>query len=110
MIEAMAVGVPLVATDVGDVPSVLHATGAGLCVPAGDADAFYEASRRLLTDAELRRSMRANALRARWSFDAQVMAERYCALFDGAIEARPLRAVLADPAWNGPATAVDASG
>ena len=101
MIEAMAVGVPLVATDVGDVPGVLRATAAGVCVPRGDPDAFYEACRGLLLDAELRRSMGANALRARWSFDAHVMAERYSLLFEGAIEARAVRAVLGNPAWNG---------
>lgn len=100
MIEAMAVGVPLVATDVGDVPSVLQATAAGLCVPVGDQEAFYEACRGLLVDADLRHSMGANGLRARWSYDAQVMAARYSLLFEGAIEARPVRTVLGSPAWR----------
>lgn len=53
VMEAMAHGVPVVATSVGDVPNLLSA-GAGTLVPPGDAQALGVAIRRFLEDSELR--------------------------------------------------------
>jgi glycosyltransferase involved in cell wall biosynthesis len=52
VLEAMSVGVPMVATDHGGTPEVLG--GAGLLVPPRDADAIAAALDRLLGDADLR--------------------------------------------------------
>jgi glycosyltransferase involved in cell wall biosynthesis len=50
-IEAMACGVPLVATDGGALPEVVGATGeSALIVPAGDPFALFDALRRLFDD------------------------------------------------------------
>jgi glycosyltransferase involved in cell wall biosynthesis len=55
ILEAMASGKPIVATRTGAVPEMLG--DAGLIVPIGDVRAFRNALRKLMADAELRRSL-----------------------------------------------------
>ena len=54
VVEALAVGTPVIATAVGGVPEVVRDGENGLLVPAGDPDALAGAIRRLLEDDELR--------------------------------------------------------
>lgn len=54
MLEAMAAGLPVVATSVGGVPELVVEGETGLLVPAGDAGALAEALRRLVEDPALR--------------------------------------------------------
>jgi glycosyltransferase involved in cell wall biosynthesis len=66
--EALAAGVPVLATAVGGLPEALGRTAAGvpgLLVPAEDASALAAALVRWLTDAELRSNLRRAALRRR---------------------------------------------
>jgi glycosyltransferase involved in cell wall biosynthesis len=56
-IEAQACGLPVVGGNAGGVAAVVAAGRTGLLVPAGDAEAFAAATRRLLQDAELRDRM-----------------------------------------------------
>lgn len=67
VLEAMASGLPVVATDVGDVARVLGDGTAGLVVPARDPEQLAAALRKLLTDRALRQEMgalgRARALK-----------------------------------------------
>jgi glycosyltransferase involved in cell wall biosynthesis len=95
ILEAMALAVPIVATDVGDVRSALAGVG-GTCVAPHDPEAFERACVRLLTNSELRAEMgKAGAARAR-DFDASVMCRRYAALFEAACTGqRPTTAVAA---------------
>ncbi len=94
VLEAMALGVPIVATDVGDVRETLGES-AGICVPAGDPEAFAQACARLLEDDELRAATGA-AGRARSSeFDAVTMAARYSELLVAAQAARQPRGHVA---------------
>ena len=88
LIEAIALGVPVVATDVGDVSTTLEQADAGLCVPAGDADAFFEACLSLLLDADKRRAIGQRGRESRL-FDAGTMVDRYAALFDAAVAGDP---------------------
>ena len=48
LIEAMAAGLPVIASRVGGIPSVIDHERTGLLVPAGDAGALAEALRRML--------------------------------------------------------------
>ena len=64
VMEAMAAGLPVVATAVGGVPEIVG--DAGLLAPAGDAEALERSLRRLIFDAELRARLgRASRERAR---------------------------------------------
>ena len=87
IVEAMALGVPVVATAVGDVRETLDSTGGGLHVPAGDDDAFFDACRRVLVDDELRRGLARRAADSAQDFTVEAMVEQYSALFEGAVEA-----------------------
>jgi glycosyltransferase involved in cell wall biosynthesis len=68
--EAMAAGVPLVASDAGSLPEVVAPPAGGLVVPAGDAPAMAAAARSLLDDparrAALSRTARESARRFTW--------------------------------------------
>jgi len=67
ILEAMAAGLPVVATDVGGVAEAVADGETGLLVPAADPEALASALERLVADVELRRRLgaagRARALR-----------------------------------------------
>jgi glycosyltransferase involved in cell wall biosynthesis len=77
ILEALALGVPVVATDVGDVRAMVEGSGAGLCVPVGDLAAFTGACRGILADPELRARLSAGGREASRSFDSGTMVDRY---------------------------------
>lgn len=56
LIEAMAAGVPVVSTNTGGIPELLH-NGAGLLVPERDSVAIADALGRLANDGDLRRQL-----------------------------------------------------
>lgn len=57
LLEGMASGLPVVATDVGEVPRMVEHAVTGYVVPAHSPDALASALRKLLTDPEQRRRM-----------------------------------------------------
>ncbi len=57
VVEALAVGCPVIATAVGGVPEVVRDGENGLLVPPGDPDALAAAIRRFFGDDELRRRL-----------------------------------------------------
>ena len=85
--EAMAAGVPIVATSVGGIPDVIGTSGAGTLVDFGDVDGFARAIVDLLGDETAWSSARAAALsRARdfdWSNIVRGVVERYRLALDG---------------------------
>jgi glycosyltransferase involved in cell wall biosynthesis len=84
VIEALASGRPVVATEVGGVSDVLEAGKLGLLVPPGDADRFADALVRLATDARLRSSLKEEgrvSVLTRFSIDA--LARGVDALYSG---------------------------
>jgi len=70
--EATAMGVPVIATDVRGCREVVDDGVTGVLVPVGDADALARAVERLAGDEDLRRRMgRAGRTKARRDFDQQ---------------------------------------
>jgi glycogen(starch) synthase len=57
VVEALAVGCPVIATAVGGVPEVVRNGENGLLVPPNDVAAFAAAIRRFFEDSELRRRL-----------------------------------------------------
>ena len=70
VLEAMAAGLPVIASAVGGVPELVVSGETGLLVPPDDVDALADALRAVLTDAQLRRAMGdAGRARAQQLFD-----------------------------------------
>jgi glycosyltransferase involved in cell wall biosynthesis len=61
VLEAMAVGLPIVATTIGGVTDLLEEGGTGVLIPPDDPDALAAELDRLLSDAALRADLGSNA-------------------------------------------------
>jgi len=82
LLEAMAAGLPAVATRVGGNPELVVDGATGILVPPGEVDALRAALSRLASDAPLRGQMGARAAeRAREGFSFDAMTARYEALY-----------------------------
>lgn len=82
LLEAMLAARPIVATRVGDVPSVLDNGGAGMIAPPGDAGALANALAALLNDPAAARRLSAAAVQhAQREYSFERMMERYAALY-----------------------------
>ena len=57
LVEAMAMGKPIIASSVGGIPDIVRSGENGILVPVGDAAAWAEAIIRLCRDSEKRRRM-----------------------------------------------------
>ena len=73
VLDAMARGIPVASTSAGGLPEMLH-QGAGILVPPRNPEALAGAVQRILSDAELRRSLVERASRAVERFSADRMA------------------------------------
>ena len=106
ILEAMAAGLPVVATDVGGVAEAVENGETGFLVPAADPGALARALERLVSNAVLRRRMgaagRARALRL---FDVPryraAYVELYCRELQGPALAAPRPGVLNASAGRG---------
>ena len=88
-LEAMACGVPVVSSDTGGVPELNLDGVTGFLRPVGDLDGLTEASRRILTDADLHARMAAAArARAVAEFDVSRIVPRYEAYYEAVVEAQ----------------------
>jgi colanic acid/amylovoran biosynthesis glycosyltransferase len=103
LMEAMATGLPVVASRLSGIPELVTDRVDGLLVPPGDAEAIADALERLASDPDLRRTLgeagRATILRA---FDidrnAALLIRRFEASREGASDRSVLRGAAADPA------------
>ncbi len=87
MIEAMAFGKPVIATDVGGVHSVVTENETGLVVPPADSEQLAEKILQLLDDPVKARSMgAAAAAMVRQEFDVRQMVERTAELYRSVLE------------------------
>ncbi|HEY8994198.1 MAG TPA: glycosyltransferase family 4 protein [Lacunisphaera sp.] len=87
VLEAMAAGRPVVATDLPCFADQLRSGENSLLVPPGDANALAVALARLLRDAALRDTLGRRAREAIWALDDPVIADQHLADFAELIHA-----------------------
>lgn len=81
LLEAMAAGVPVIASSVGGLPEVLDHGRTGRLVPYGDASALADALRATVADPDGTRRLVGEASRRVRGFDWSTSAERYRDLY-----------------------------
>lgn len=69
LMEAVAVGLPVVSTSVGGIPDAFAGSGAAILVPPGDPTALADAILEVLNGVELRNTMSTNARALAVTFD-----------------------------------------
>lgn len=77
VIEAMALGLPVVSTNVGGIPFLIDHQKDGILVPPNDAGAFTESIAQLLDEPERVRDLSVNARKKAEQFDWQVVKHRW---------------------------------
>src|SRR5439155_24152263 len=90
VIESLAAGLPVVATDVGGNAEAIAEGSCGLLVPVGDAAAISERLGRLAEDRGLRARMAAAARRRASAFSLDEAVRATETLYDGLLRARGL--------------------
>jgi glycosyltransferase involved in cell wall biosynthesis len=89
LLEAMAAGKPVVATDVGGSPEVVIDGKTGFLVPPKDPEALASAILHLLADRELARNLgEAGRIRVESEFTLEIMVARLEELYDSLLAAR----------------------
>jgi glycosyltransferase involved in cell wall biosynthesis len=92
LLEAMAAGLPVVATKVGGVPDVVNDPSVGTLVEPGDPNAIATGVRDLLSEQSRRKRIGLNArARVEEHFSAAAMARRYAELYQEALFRRSAR-------------------
>lgn len=86
LVQAMAARLPVVATDVGDVGSIVSVDNRKFVVPRGDETALGFAIAELADDADLRARLGANnRAKAEMAYDEKIMIARFATLYGGAV-------------------------
>lgn len=83
--EAMAAGLPVIASDAGGIPEIVQHEQNGLLVPKGDADALANAILRLVDDADARRRMTTQGLAYVRRFDWSEIARQIEAVYEACL-------------------------
>jgi glycosyltransferase involved in cell wall biosynthesis len=84
LLEAMALGLPVISTDVGGVREAVVDGETGLLVAPGDAGALANALRTLAADSALRERLGANALARHERFTLDAMVDGYANVIERA--------------------------
>jgi len=87
LLEAMAAGLPIVATRVGGVPEIATSEVNALLVPSRDPSAFAVALRRALTEPELAAKLRNNAIVRVRDFSPEAHARSLIEFYQGLLSA-----------------------
>ena len=91
LVEAMALGLPVVGAAVGGIPDVIEDGGCGLVVPPEDPAALAEALVDLGVDAALRAKLGAAAPRRAEAFSTAVAGAAMASIYDGLVRAKGRR-------------------
>ena len=86
LLEAMAAGVPIVATAVGGVPEIVTTEETALLVPPHDPRAFANALHRLLTNKDFAKNLGAKARRRANDFSSESHARSLIKIYEGVLE------------------------
>jgi glycosyltransferase involved in cell wall biosynthesis len=83
LVEAMACGTPVVGSNSGEIPKIIHETGGGIVFPEGDALALADAMLRIGRSASLRTVLAAQGRSAaRNLYDQVHLARRFASVID----------------------------
>jgi L-malate glycosyltransferase len=86
LVEAMAAGLPAVATDVGDITAMVAPENRRFIIPVAKEAAFHAALAELVTNAAVRRAIGVcNQAKARTEYAETTMIAAYRALYEGAL-------------------------
>lgn len=88
LLEAMWVGVPVVASRTGGIPDIIDDGVNGVLVSPGDSEALARAIDRLLSDPDLARRLGEVARERAQGYDWEVLAERVLEVYRGATAGR----------------------
>jgi len=88
LLDALAFGLPIAATNAGGIPEVVVDGECGLLAPRSDPDALGRAIARLITDRALAERLAANALARSVEFSVERMTERTIAVYDAVVARR----------------------
>lgn len=86
LIEAMAAGLPVIATDVGDIKSMVSQANQGFIKPLGDESKYFEALTTLVQHKQLREDLGTqNRFKAQAEYNESKMLGRYALLYSHAL-------------------------
>jgi glycosyltransferase involved in cell wall biosynthesis len=93
LLEGMAAGIPLVGSNVGGIPTLIHDGENGFLFPVADDEALSVRLRQLLKDAQLRKTMGdAGYARAHTELTEEVYVDEFARMAEAAIHPQPLGA------------------
>ncbi len=108
-LEAFAMGVPVVASNVGGIPDVVIHERTGLLCPAKDSDAFADAIMRMCEESQLRKKCIENASTLIENYEWSAVTKQYRDIYADVMKPRILMATgIFPPDPGGPATYVQA--
>jgi len=87
LLDAMAQGLPVLASDAGGIPDIVRHEHNGLLFAAGEQSAFGAAFLKLYRDPELRERLAANNREAAAAYAPAIMAQRYAQLYRQLLDA-----------------------
>jgi len=92
VLEAMAYGLPVVATQTGGIPEAVEHGRSGLLVPIGDVEGLTEALVQLIENPKLRQEMgEAGRRLAETKFDQDLIVEKLISIYESILQCKQMR-------------------